>query len=135
APTREHAAILLGLTADTVTFYRVVTWDGAAAGASVTGNIRTGDLPVGMPPLTLSGGGQDGYIVVPILGAKTAVTIINAQGKIVWYHTDDRDLDFYRARLALDGKSLIYNAANISGAPSAASELVRVSLDGSTSSA
>ena len=60
--------------------------------------------------------------------------IINASGEIVWYHSDDRKLQFYRARLALDGKSLLYNAANISGAPSEASELVRVSLDGATTS-
>ena len=60
--------------------------------------------------------------------------IINASGEIVWYRSDDRKLEFYRARLALDGKSLRYNAANISGTPSEASELVRVSLDGATSS-
>ena len=64
---------------------------------------------------------------------RTAVVIIDAKGEIVWYHSDDRQLDFYRARLSVDGKSLIYNAANISGAPSEASELVRVPLDGSTS--
>jgi hypothetical protein len=133
-PATEHTATLLGLTADTETFYRVVTWDGAAAGASAVGNIRTGDLPVGMPPLTRVGDGHDGFMVVPVLGGTTAVLIINAEGKIVWYHSDERDLDFYRARLSLDGKSLLYNAANISGEPSAASELVRVALDGSSSS-
>ena len=69
-------------------------------------------------------------MVVPVLGAITAVTIINADGHIVWYHTDDRKLDFYRARLSVDGKSLLYNAAKISGEPSPDSEIVRVSLDG-----
>jgi hypothetical protein len=133
-PARDHTATLLGLTADTEIFYRVVTWDGAAAGASAGATIRTGDLPVGMPPLTRVGDGHDGFVVVPVLGAATAVLIINAQGEIVWYHSDDRALQFYRARLAADGKSLLYNAANISGEPSEASELVRVSLDGATSS-
>jgi hypothetical protein len=87
-----------------------------------------------MPALTVTGSGFDGFIVVPVLGATTAVTIINAQGQIVWYHTDDRQLDFYRARLSIDGKSLLYNAAQISGEPSAAAEIVRVSLDGAQSS-
>ncbi len=40
---------------------------------------------------------------------------VNSKGQIVWYYTDDRQLDFYRARLSVDGKSLIYNAAKISG--------------------
>ena len=134
-PAKEHAATLLGLTADTEIFYRVVTWDGGAAGASGVATIRTGDLPVGMPSLTRVGDGHTGFVVVPVLsgGGSAAVLIINASGEIVWYHTDDRKLQFYRARLALDGKSLLYNAANISGEPSEASELVRVPLDGSTS--
>jgi hypothetical protein len=133
-PVREHTATLLGLTADTVTHYRAVTWDGGPAAASGVATIRTGDLPVGLPALTLTGSGHQEFVVVPILtGGSAAVTIINPQGKIVWYHRDERDLDFYRARLALDGKSLLYNAANVSGEPSADSQLVRVALDGSRS--
>jgi hypothetical protein len=134
-PGKEHSATLLGLTADTEIFYRAVTWDGAAAGASAVATIRTGDLPVGMPRLTRVGDGHTGFMVVPVLsgGGSSVVTIINANGDIVWYWSDDRDLDFYRARLSIDGKSLLYNAANISGEPSEASELVRVALDGSGS--
>jgi hypothetical protein len=128
----DHAATLLGLTADAPAYYRVVSAEGGhAVASSGVDIIRTGALPVGLPHLTQTGSGQDGFIVVPILGATTAVTIINATGDIVWYHSDDRQLDFYRARLSVDGKSLLYNAAQISGEPSAASELVRVSLDGS----
>jgi hypothetical protein len=92
--------------------------------------IHTGPLPVGLPSLRQTGDGYDGFVIVPILGATTAVVIIDAQGNIVWYHSDARQLDFYRARLSVDGKSVLYNAAKISGEPSPASELVRVSLDG-----
>ena len=60
------------------------------------------------------------------------MTILNPEGEIVWYQTDDRDLDFYRARLSRDGKSVLYNAASISGNPAENSELVRVALDGSS---
>ncbi len=134
--TGAHAVSLLGLTADTVTFFRVVTSDGSAAGAtSAVQNIRTGNLPVGLPSLTQTGSGFDGFIVVPLLGTKRAVVILNARGEIVWYHSDDRDLDSYRARLSVDGASLIYNAAKISGEPSPDSALVRVALDGSETSA
>ena len=131
----DHSATLLGMTADAPHFYRAVTADGAAVvAASGVSSIRTGSLPVGLPALTRTGAGYDGFVVVPVLGAATVVTIIDSNGQIVWYHTDDRQLDFYRARLSVDGKSLLYNAAKISGEPSPASEIVRVSLDGSQTS-
>jgi hypothetical protein len=134
APSLDHAAVLVGLKADANAYFRAVSADnGAAVASSGVTSIRTGDLPVGLPGLTQTGSGYDGFIVVPILGATTAVVIIDSKGDIVWYHTDERMLDFYRARLSVDGKSLIYNAAKISGEPSTASELVRVSLDGSQS--
>jgi hypothetical protein len=112
-----------------------VIWDGDDAGASETATFRTGDLPVGMPALSLVGEGHDQFTLVPVLGATTAVLIIDPQGEIVWYHRDDRALDFYRARLSVDGKSLLYNAASVSGDPADNSELVRIALDGSETSA
>jgi hypothetical protein len=132
----EHSATLLGLVEQAEYFYRVVTWDGDNAGASEVRSIETGSLPGSLPTLDVEGEGHDQYTIVPILnpGEPAAVTIIDPEGQIVWYHTDDRDLDFYRARLSLDGKSIIYNAATVSGTPSEESELVRVALDGSESS-
>jgi hypothetical protein len=132
--TTEHSLPLLGLVADTVYNYRVVTWNGDDAGASPTLTFRTGDLPVGMPRLTLTGEGHDQFTLVPILGNNTAVLILDPRGQIVWYHSDDRELDFYRARLSVDGKSVLYNAASVSGDPADNSELVRVALDGSSTS-
>jgi hypothetical protein len=132
--TRQHRVSLLGLNADTEYHYRVVTWDGDDAARSGISMQRTGNLPIGLPALTLSGDGHDQYTLVPILGAIQAVTIIAPNGEIVWYHTDDRELDFYRARLSRDGTSVLYNAASVSGDPADDSELVRVSLDGMTTS-
>ena len=133
--TREHTQTLLGLKADTEYFYRVVTWseDGDAAASGID-TFRTGDLPAGTPILTVQGDGHDQFTLVPVLGTKTAVTILDPDGDVVWYHTDDRDLDFYRVRLARDGKSVLYNAASVSGDPADNSELVRVALDGSSMS-
>ena len=129
--TREHALDLLGLKPDSEYHYRVVTWDGEEAAASELATIRTGDLPVGMPRLELEGGGHDQLTLVPVLGRTRAVLVIDRDGDIVWYHSDERKLDFYRARLARDGKSLLYNAGSVSGDPADNSELVRVALDGS----
>jgi hypothetical protein len=131
--TKEHELSLLGLKSDTVYHFRVVTWDGDDAGASEPATGRTGDLPVGLPRLDLQGEGFDQFTIVPVLGSTTAVLILDPDGDIVWYHRDDRELDFYRARLSVDGKSLIYNAASVSGDPADNSELVRVALDGSES--
>lgn len=135
--TVDHAATLLGLTAETAYYYRAVTASGTTTVAGKLASVTTGNLPLGLPSLTQTGSAQDAsgsFIVVPILGANVSVTIIDRNGQIVWYHTDDRQLDFYRARLSVDGKSLIYNAAKVSGTPTAASELVRVALDGSQTS-
>jgi hypothetical protein len=125
-----HSAMLLGLTADTPCYYRVVTTDGVGTVAGGTASIRTGSLPLGLPTITAKGTPQPGFIIVPVVGTAVAVIILNGNGDIVWYHTDQRQLDFYRARLARDGKSLLYNAAKISGDPSPSSELVRVAFDG-----
>lgn len=127
---REHSINLLGLPAEAPVFYRIVTADGGDNATSKVASIETGSLPGSLPSLTQTGDGFDGFVVVPVLPLR-AVTIIDSKGRIVWYHTDDRNLDFYRARLSLDGQSVLYNAAKISGEPAESSELVRVSLDGS----
>jgi hypothetical protein len=58
--------------------------------------------------------------------------IFDADGDFVWYWFEERDLDVYRARLSVDGQSVLYNAASVSGDPAQDSELVRVSLDGTS---
>jgi hypothetical protein len=131
SPALNHTATLLGLTAGTLYHYRVSTSVGGVDVAGDASTVTTGSLPLGLPALTVAGSGQDQLIVVPILGADVSIVIVNGKGQIVWYYTDDRQMDFYRARLSVDGKSLIYNAAKVSGTPTDASELVRVALDGS----
>ena len=126
----EHRVPLVGLKADTEYFYRVVLEDEQA---SEVASITTGSLPLDLPVLTGGGEGNDLFTIVPVLGASTAVTILDPDGEIVWYYKDDRALDFYRGRLSVDGKSIVYNAGSVSGDPADNSELVRVSLDGSES--
>jgi hypothetical protein len=131
---RRHSVSLLGLRADTVYYYRVVAWDGDTAGASEIATIATGKLPESLPALTQQGDGHDQFTLVPVLGATKAITVIDPLGEIVWYHTDERELDLYRARLSADGTSVLYNAASASEQPAEDSELVRVTLDGSETS-
>jgi hypothetical protein len=130
AATTSHSRLLLGLAADTQYYYRVVT-DGGSATSPIS-RVRTGDLPLGLPELTLTGDGHDHFTLTTVLGLSKAIIVLDPQGRIVWYRTEDRELDFYRARLSADGTSILYNAGSVSGTPSEASELVRVSLDGSS---
>lgn len=133
-PAREHRASLLGLRASTPYYYRVVSWDGVEAARSGLASVRTGDLPEELPVLVQQGEGHDQFTLVPIRGETTSLTVIDPSGAIVWYHVDERELDIYRARLSSDGGSLVYNAVSPAGAPADGSELVRVSLDGSSTS-
>lgn len=133
--TAAHTAALLGLPADTECYFRPVTVEGGNLITGEVASVRTGVLPLGLPPLTLTGTPQPGFAVLPVIGTNVAIVVVDGKGQIVWYWRDGRQLDFYRARLARDGRSLLYNAAKVSGRPSEASELVRVALDGSGSSA
>ncbi|HEX6271736.1 MAG TPA: aryl-sulfate sulfotransferase [Polyangiaceae bacterium] len=126
----EHSQLLLGLTTDTLYYYRVVTASGAA---SEVKSIRTGYPPVGVPQIEVEGDGHDQFVLTTFL-ASGAVIVLNPEGKIVWYLKDDSGMQLVRARLSLDGKSIIYNAARVSGEPSPDSKIVRVSLDGTQKS-
>ncbi|MCP4606403.1 MAG: hypothetical protein GY847_38830 [Proteobacteria bacterium] len=128
--TTEHQALLLGITPETECYYRVVVTDGENAASSDIEIIETGTQPLGLPKLDQQGEGHDQYTIVPLLGQTKAVTIINTEGKYVWYHIIESELDHYRVRLSGDGKSLLYNAGSVSGNPADNSEIVRISLDG-----
>ncbi len=134
-PTRQHRRTLLGLAADTEYFYQIVTDDPAAASPSPVATVSTGPLPAGLPPLEVRGKGHAEYTVLPTLGSSSAILILDGSGQVVWYHRDERALDFYRARLSRDGTALLYNAASVSADPTDDTELVRVTLDGSETSA
>lgn len=131
-----HEAPLFGLKPDEKYFYRVVSVDdtGEPSSQSELSTFTTDPLPGALPHLERRGIAPDFYTLVPIIGRTTAVTVVDGEGDIVWYHQDERALDFYRARLGGDGQSIVYNAASASGDPAEGSELVTVSLDGETSS-
>lgn len=122
----DHTATLFA-PADSEVEYRVVVDERASA----TQTANTGALPLDLPVLKLEGAANDDvYLTLPLIVPVTGPVILDGAGDVLWYFFEDRDLDVYRARLSLDGESLLYNAASISGNPDEDSEIVRVSLDG-----
>ncbi len=126
--TRVHEQLLLGLPASTEVEYQVQCTEGVVSDVRT---VTTGNLPIELPGIAVSGVGHEHYMAVPLIGNTTAATILDPDGNIVWYTIDNRELDIYRVRLAGDGQGVIYNAASVSGDPAEDSEIVRVSFDGS----
>lgn len=141
--TTAHSRTLL-LAPSTTYYYRVTTWDApnATAGASEVLSFRTGVLPAGFPQFTVQNipvkdmGGvaedpmQD-FVVIPFVGAKTTLVLVDPAGTPVWYRVEERDRRVTRARLSSDKKSVLYSAAGKDAATAAQSEIVSVPLDGS----
>ncbi len=121
--------LLLGVPARAEVTWTVLDDSGATRGS---GTYTTGSLPTELPALAVTGGGNDQFLLTPLIGATTAAVILSPEGKIVWYHLDDRGLDVYRVRLAGDGSGILYNAASVSGDPAEDSAIVKVSWDGAT---
>jgi hypothetical protein len=128
----DHTFPLLGLASNTNCHFQVVAKAGEQQQKSDIQTVKTGGVSTQLPALKQSGDGYDGFVMVPLIGATTAVTIINKDGEFVWYHLEDRGLETFRVRLSMDGKGLVYNAATVSGDPSEESDLVRISFDGKT---
>ena len=136
APSLEHEQLLLGLPENAELSWQVVIPSESDDPEDDTlGDLMTastGSLNPDLPALAASGSGNTHYIVAPIMGAIFGPAIITPEGEYTWFYEDDRDLEVYRARLSLDGQSLLYNAASVSGDPADDSMIVRVSLDGSS---
>ena len=131
--TTEHVHYLLGVPANTDGSYEVVTVDADGNEcADSPGTFTTGGLASGLPSLDVTGSGMDEYMVLPMLGSPVGLVILDPDGNFLWWHFEDRGLDVYRALLSVDGESLLYNAASVSGDPADDSQIMRVSLDGST---
>jgi hypothetical protein len=143
----DHSRTLLGLAPDTTYYYRVITWDiaNATAGASGVKSFHTAALPAGMPKLTAHGFevlDEDGepeapleaLVLVPFVGANsTTIGIVDPAGTLVWYHAEARGRRVTRARFSSDKTAVLYNALSDDAATD--SEIVRVALDGSGSTA
>jgi hypothetical protein len=132
-PGTSHTAQLLGVPANTdATFEIVLVDEDGTENPTGVHEYSTGGLPAGLPILEVTGSGMDHYMVLPMLGSPVGLVVLDGDGNFLWWHfEEDRGLDVYRARLSVDGESLLYNAASVSGDPSDESQIMRVSLDGS----
>ena len=127
----EHVAYLVGLPAETSASYRILVEAEDGGTGQANDVVTTGSLSGDLPQLTVSGDGHDGFLAVPLIGAFTGPTVIDAQGNLVWFWPESRELEVYRVRPSVDGRSMLYNAASVSGDPSEESELMRIAMDGS----
>jgi hypothetical protein len=134
AATTKHTASLVGLSPNTKYYYRVLTWQALDAGASPVASLVTGAAPANLPVLTASGDSTSGngfneLLLLPIIGQKPVISVVQSNGQLLWYYTEDKGRSVTRARFSVDGKSVLYNAIGSGTTPS---EIVKVALDGSS---
>lgn len=131
APTTEHEVLVVGLPAFSDAYVRpvTVTDDGEVPGPLTP--VETGIQPQGLQSLYLDGepDPDGGYLLAPILGNTYAATIVDAQGRYVWWWVEDRGYIVQRVALGRDGASVLYNAVWL-GDLSGKGEIVRRGLDG-----
>ncbi len=124
APATEHQATLVALAPDTEISWRIVS-EGEVGTTETT---TTGSLQ-GPPMLTVEGS-SDRFMALPVIGDLSSAAVIDGQGRVVWWHTDSRDLSVFRVHVASDGAGIVYSATLDSGLPNESSAFVRVPWDG-----
>lgn len=127
-PGTEHEAVLVGALPGEDLPFTVVTGDGGESEEQV---VTVGTLGTDLPAMTATGT-NDRWIMTTLLGSLRGPALLNPEGQIVWFYPATTELFVYRARVARDGKSVLYNVANVSGEPAEDSKLVRISWDGTS---
>lgn len=126
----SHELVLYGLPPEQPVSFVVHAESGDAVGQSEAQSLTTTYLTGGLPTTQVSGEGNDQWMLTPLIGAYTGPVLLAPDGRITWAFPETRELDVYRARFLRDGSGIVYNAASVSGDPSADAELVLVSFDG-----
>lgn len=128
--SEDHQLVLRGLKPESEVSFQILTESEGGSSECEAQTLTTGYLDGGLPTTLVSGEGNDQWMMVPLIGAFTGPVLLSPDGVITWAWPEERPLDVYRARHLRDGSGVIYNAASVSGDPSADSELVKVSWDG-----
>jgi hypothetical protein len=133
-PGTEHSMLLLGMTADTLVNFQVHSTSETCAVSTEVQTVTTGSLPSGLLPTRVTGPAPawDGFQVIPMQGSSYHVVIVDEEGHYVWYDQIEATGNLMRAFLSADGESLVYMLAGPQNELEI-SKIVRVSLDGSTS--
>jgi hypothetical protein len=123
----EFRTVLLGMKADRTYQARVVAEQAGRECTSPDFTLRTGSLPNGLPPTTVSNertaAPAPGFIISSFLLDGPAF-ILDADGDYVWWYGSG---EIGRAALSPDGKYMWYAAVNVAGG---AGSMKRVTLDG-----
>ncbi len=127
----EHEVLLLGLPPETEVEVEI----GAEASGTFTEEdltLTTGALPDDHVPFDQTGDPEswEGYLVLGLVDPAPAVAIIDPWGRVVWWHEGEADLAIFRARLSVDGTSVVYAAEGLQPENEEQSHLVRVPLAG-----
>jgi hypothetical protein len=137
-PAGAGSETLIGMKVATEYSVRVVVDDGKKVHESETVECTTAPPPVTAPPFTLetwepSLACEDGgYVMFNYLGDhESGVGILDRDGRLVWAIESDRDTQYARARLGLDGTSILWNTNDYARLEDIAT-IERMSIDGST---
>ncbi len=133
----DGSALIVGVGPLRDVTWRVRVTDGDHRICSQTQTWRTGALDPRLPERTVLGDQPSGdYVVTTVLTNDTGfVTVLDPSGEIVWATpvTEDPPGGPFRAQLARGGGAILY--AHVANAVSDAVEVVRIGLDGATTTA
>lgn len=105
--TREHSLLLPGLPAEASVDVSVSCADGSEP---ATAEAKTGPIPTDLPqPTATTRFPGNGYFTLPILGAQAAATLVDMEGRVVWYKFESEANAITRVRVARDGSGVLYN--------------------------
>lgn len=131
ATPRDGAATLF-LREQETWHFRLVAEQGGLTYYGADHEVRAGELPNAVPELTLVEDGEPPapYVLTSWMdspSAGTAVTVLDGEGHVSWYHLPTWGI-VASAKVAADGGGVVYNVS--SHAEMERAELVRVAWDG-----
>jgi len=134
-----YEAVLVGMKPGRDYHFRVVAQAGGVTLDGPDGVLTTGAVPGKLPgvKVALADPQQQipGFIVTTVLASPPSAVILDHEGDYVWWYVPDVDDDFKagRARLSVDGRSILFWGVNVRKVvePAVSTQsLFRVSLDG-----
>ena len=132
----EFEAFLVGMKPLSTVHFRVVAENPSGSDATADDTRELGASPAALPGTEVfvedADRAVDGYLVTTILTNPSWAVILDTDGDFVWWHQPDGAWDqilISRALLSVDGRSVLYVAANTS-VGQGERMLARVRLDG-----
>ncbi len=134
AEAGEVATIIVGVPSETEVTWKVVAEAGATQVESAEQATSTWALPSNMPLFMLAENDPTGWeqpYVLGTVGTKAinqwVLFILDREGRTVWYHFLEEGFWAPYVKLALDGRSILFNARN---SPEDDRRLYRMGIDG-----